>query len=321
MRSHIRRDNGYMGITMLELNPNEPAEQPAGDLIKDSTEATVMADVVEARQTVPVIVDFWAPWCGPCRQLTPALEAAVKDARGKVKLVKVNVDENQAIAAQLRVQSIPTVYGFWQGQPVDGFQGAVPGSEIKAFIDRLVTAAGGEAGGGLTEALESAEAMLDEGAVADAAQVFAAVVQEDPQNAAAYGGLARAYLALEDVEKAEQVLTNVPEDLASTPEIEAVRAQIELARQAADAGPVGELRAKVEANPEDHQARLDLAQALYAAGDAEAAVDELLESFRRDREWNDGAAKAQLFTIFEALKPNDPVVLNGRRKLSSMIFA
>ena len=304
---------------MLELNPNAPVE-PLDDLIKDSTEATFMADVVEASQTVPVIVDFWAPWCGPCRQLTPAIEAAVTDARGKVKLVKVNVDENQGIAAQLRVQSIPTVYAFWQGQPVDAFQGALAGSELKAFIDRVVEAAGGEAGGGLSEALESAEAMLAEGAATDAAQVFAAVLAEDPNNAAAYGGLARTHLALDQVDQAAQVLLTVPEEIAAAPEIDAVRAQIELARQAADAGPVTELRAAVDASPEDHQARYDLAQAHYAAGEADAAVDQLLEIFRRDQEWNDGAAKAQLFTIFEALKPNDPVVLNGRRKLSSMIF-
>ena len=305
---------------MLELNPNPPAELP-GDLIKDSTEAAFMADVIETSQKVPVIVDFWAPWCGPCRQLTPAIEAAVTEARGKVKLVKVNVDENQGIAAQLKIQSIPTVYAFWQGQPVDGFQGALAGSELKAFVDRVIEAAGGEVGGGLSEALESAEAMLAEGAAADAAQVFAAVLGEDPNNAPAYGGLARTHLVLDQVDHAEQVLLGVPDEISTAPEIEAVRAQIELARQAADAGPVAELRVAVEANADDHQARYDLAQGLYAAGDADAAVDELLELFRRDSEWNDGAAKAQLFTVFEALKPSDPVVLNGRRKLSSMIFA
>ncbi len=304
---------------MLELNPNAPAE-PQNDLIKDSNEAAFMADVIEASQTVPVIVDFWAPWCGPCRQLTPAIEAAVTDARGKVKLVKVNVDENQGIAAQLRIQSLPTVYAFWQGQPVDAFQGALAGSELKAFIDRVVEAAGGEAGGGLSEALDSAEAMLADGAAADAAQVFAAVLGEDPNNAAAYSGLARTHLALDQVDQAAQILLTVPEEIADAPEIDAVRAQIELARQAADAGPVAELLAAVDASPDDHQARYDLAQALYAAGDADAAVEQLLDIFRRDQEWNDGAAKAQLFTIFEALKPNDPVVLNGRRKLSSMIF-
>ena len=304
---------------MLELNPNAGA--PAEDLIKDASEATFMADVIEASQTVPVIVDFWAPWCGPCRQLTPALEKAVTEARGKVKLVKVNVDENQAIAGQLRVQSIPTVYGFWQGQPVDGFQGAVPASEIDAFIAKLVEASGGEADGGLGEAVEVAESMLAEGAAVDAAQTFAAILGEDPANAAAYGGLVRSQLALDQLDQAEQLLENVPEDIAGAAEIEAAKAQLQLAKQAADAGPVAELRAAVEANPDDLQARFDLAQALYAANDAEAAVAELLELFRRDREWNDAAAKVQLFTIFDALKPEDPIVLNGRRKLSSLIFA
>ena len=305
---------------MLELNPTAPSA-PAGDLIKDSSEATFMADVVEASQSVPVIVDFWAPWCGPCRQLTPAIEAAVTAAGGAVKLVKVNVDENQAIAQQLRVQSLPTVYAFWQGQPIDAFQGALPASEIKAFIDKAIEASGGEVDGGLSEALETAESMLEEGAAADAASIFAAVLGEDPQSAAAYGGLARTHLALDQIDEAAQVLLTVPEALSSAPEIEAARAQIELARQAADAGPVDELRAAVDADPDDLNARFDLAQALYAAGDAEEAVTQLLESFRRDREWNEGAAKAQLFTIFEALKANDPIVLNGRRKLSSMIFA
>ncbi len=306
---------------MLELNPNASTEAPT-DLIIDSSEATFMEDVIEASKTVPIIVDFWAPWCGPCKQLTPAIEAAVTEARGAVKLVKINVDENQGIAGQLRVQSIPTVYAFWQGQPLDGFQGALPGSEIKAFIDRVVEASGGEAaGGGLSEALESAEAMLEEGAVSDAAQVFSAVLGEDPANAAAYGGLIRAHLAADQLDKAKELLDNAPEEMTNAPEIEAVRAQLELAEQAANAGPVAELRAAVEANPDDHQARLDLTQALHASGEVEAAVDELLESVRRKSDWNDGAAKAQLFTIFDALKPDDQIALDGRRRLSSLLFA
>ena len=302
---------------MIELGSQPPAE----DLIKDVSEADFMAEVIEASQTVPVIVDFWAPWCGPCKTLGPALEAAVTKAKGAVKMAKVNVDENQMIAGQLRVQSIPTVYAFWQGQPVDGFQGALPPSEIDAFVERTIKAAGGDVSGGLDEAVAAAEEMLDEGAATDAAQTFAAILQEDPANAAAYAGLARAHIAMDDLDQAEAILNGAPAEISSAPEIEAAFAQLELARQAADAGPVGELTAAVEANPDDHQARFDLAQALSAAGQTQEAVDQLLELFRRDAEWNDGAAKQQLFTLFDALKPNDPVVLNGRRKLSSLIFA
>ncbi|MAY85416.1 MAG: thioredoxin [Pseudooceanicola sp.] len=295
---------------------------PADDLIKDTTEATFMADVVQASQDVPVIVDFWAPWCGPCKTLGPMLEDAVRAARGAVKMVKVNVDEAQNIAGQLQIQSIPTVYAFYKGQPVDGFQGALPGSEVKAFVDRVVKQGGGEAPGDqLAEAVEAAEQMLEEGAAVDAAQTFSAILGEDPAHAGAYGGLVRAHIAMGEIDKAEAILNGAPAEISKTAELEAAHAQIELARQAADAGPVAELEAAVEADPANLQARFDLAQALYAGGRVQEAVDHLLELFRRDREWNDGAAKAQLFTIFEALKPNDPVVLNGRRKLSSMIFA
>ncbi|MDV7145155.1 tetratricopeptide repeat protein [Tropicimonas sp. TH_r6] len=306
---------------MLEFG--QSPSQPAADLIKDGTEETFMPDVVEASQEVPVIVDFWAPWCGPCKTLGPMLEQAVTAAKGRVKMVKIDVDQNQRLAQMLSqqglpLQSIPTVVAFFKGQIADMFQGAQPESEIKAFVERVAGLAGD---GGLGEALEAAETMLAEGAAADAAQTFAAILGEDAANAAAFGGMVRAYLALGETEQAEGFLNAVPPELAGKPEVEAARAQLELARQAADAGPLGELRAAVEADPANHQARFDLATALHAAGDVEDAVAELLELFRRDREWNDGAAKAQLFTIFDALKPTDPVVLNGRRKLSSMIFA
>lgn len=302
----------------MELNLSGVAD----DLIKDSDEANFMTDVVEASQTTPIIVDFWAPWCGPCKTLGPQLESAVRAAKGAVKMVKVNVDEAQMIAGQLQIQSIPTVYAFFKGKPIDGFQGAVPQSELKAFVDRVVKAAGGEAeDDGLAEAVEAAEDMLAQGDAADAAQTFAAILGEDPNHAAAYGGLVRATIAGGDLDQAEALLNGAPIEISKAPELEAAHAQLLLARQAANAGPVADLTAAVEANPADLQARFDLAQALYATGNAAGAVDHLLDLFRRDREWNEGAAKQQLFTIFGALKANDPVVLNGRRKLSSMIFA
>ncbi|WP_299936849.1 thioredoxin [uncultured Pelagimonas sp.] len=303
---------------MLELGGAAPV---AGDLIKDVTEADFMKEVVDASMETPVIVDFWAPWCGPCKTLGPQLEAAVTAANGAVKMAKINVDEAQMIAGQLQIQSIPTVYAFWQGQPVDGFQGAVPESEIKAFVERVVEAGGGDASGGLDAALDAADEMLEAGEASDAAQTYAAILGEDANNARAYAGMVQAHLALDDLDQAEAILNGAPAEISNAPELEAAHAQLELAKQAADAGPVAELSAQVEAEPDNHQARFDLAQALHANGDAENAVAQLLELFRRDREWNDGAAKAQLFTIFDALKPNDPVVLNGRRKLSSMIFA
>ncbi|OJI93816.1 putative thioredoxin [Planktotalea frisia] len=303
---------------MIELGGGAAA--PVGDLIKDVNEDTFMQDVVDASQEVPVIVDFWAPWCGPCKTLGPALEAEVTAAKGAVKMAKIDVDQNQMIAGQMQVQSIPAVFAFYKGQPIDGFQGALPPSEIKAFVERVIEAGGGDASGGLDDAIEAAAVMLEEGDASDAAQTFAAILEEDDQCVAAYAGLARSHLAMDEADQAEAVLNGVPAEISGDAMIEAAFAQLELARQAAQAGPLAELTAAVEANPDDLQARFDLATALNANNQTQDAVDVLLEIFRRDREWNDGAAKTQLFTIFDAIKPEDPIVLNGRRKLSSMIF-
>lgn len=308
---------------MLELGQTTGATPAAADLIKDGTEATFMADVIDGSADVPVIVDFWATWCGPCKTLGPMLEAAVTAAKGKVRMVKIDVDREQRLAAALAqqglpLQSIPTVVAFFQGRPVDMFQGAVPQGQIKEFIARLTALVGD---GGLAEALAAAEQMLAEGAALDAAQTFAAILEEEPENATALAGLARAHIALGELDQAEAVLNAAGPAMAKSPLLEAVRAQIALARQAAKAGPLADLSAAVAANPADHQARFDYALALHAAGQVQEAVDELLELFRRDREWNQGAAKAQLFTIFDALTPQDPIALTGRRRLSSLIFA
>ena len=240
---------------MLEFG-QKPAAPAGGDLVRDVSEAEFMTEVIEASREVPVIVDFWAPWCGPCKTLGPALEAAVIAAKGKVRMVKVNVDENQMIAGQLRIQSIPTVYAFWQGKPVDAFQGALPGSEIKAFVDKLSGLAGD---GGLGEALDAADQMLAEGAAVDAAETFAAILGEEPDNARAYAGLVASHIAMGNADQAEGLLGAVPAVISAAPEIEAVRAQLALLKQAANAGPVADLLDRVLANPNDHQTRFELA--------------------------------------------------------------
>jgi putative thioredoxin len=293
---------------------------PGSDaLIKDGTDATFLADVVDASMNTPVIVDFWAPWCGPCKTLGPMLEKAVTEAKGKVRLVKIDVDRNQMVASQLRVQSIPAVFAFVGGQPVDGFMGAQSAAQIKAFVGRLIAAGGPDAG--LEQALEMAETMLDEGAVADAAQTFGAILGEEEGNVRALSGLARAHLALGEIERARAVLNLAPKGKENDPAIAAARAQIDLAEASAGAGEADELMAKLDRDPNDHQARFDLAMALVAEGDAEGAIEALLELFRRDREWNEGAAKAQLFKLFDSLGPKSEAAQRGRRRLSSMIFA
>ena len=301
---------------MLEFEQNTD-----GSVIQEVSEANFMQDVVEASKEKPVIVDFWAPWCGPCKTLGPQLEEAVRAANGAVKMAKVNVDENQMIAGQMQVQSIPTVFAFVNGQPVDGFQGAVSGSEIKAFVERVVAANSGETEGGLDSAVQSAEQMFEEGDFEAAIETFSAILQEDTNNVKSYIGLMKSHIELGDLDQAESILNGIPLEISQKPEVESVHAQLELAKQALDAGPISDLDKLVEKNPDDHEARFKLAQALHGSGQVEDAVDQLLELFKRDKEWNDEAAKSQLFVIFEALEPNNPIVLNGRRKLSSLIFA
>jgi len=302
---------------ILGQKPADGGASPDG-LIKESSERTFVADVLEASREVPVLVDFWAPWCGPCKQLTPILEKVVREAKGAVKLVKINIDENQRIAAQMRIQSIPAVYAFRNGQPVDGFMGALKESDVREFVKRL----GGDTGPSpVDELLAIADEAVKAGDIGTAAQAFARILQEDPQNPAALGGLARCYLASGDVERAKQTLAMVPPEHEAHEAITAVQAQLKLSDQAQAAGDIAGLHAKSQSDPNDHQARFDLAVALAGRGQSESAIGELLEIVRRDRNWNEGAARKQLLTLFEALGAADPIVQAGRRKLSSLLFS
>jgi putative thioredoxin len=287
------------------------------DLIKDTTTKDFVRDVVEASRQVPVLVDFWAPWCGPCRQLTPVLEKAVRAAKGAVKLVKLNIDEHPQIPGQMGVQSIPAVFAFQDGKPVDGFMGALPESRVADFIARLI---GQESDDGNSE-LEAAEAALAAGDVNKAAQIFGEVLQKDSESAEAAAGLARCYIKLGDLARAEQTLALVPPAKAENAAAASARAALDLAKKGADAGDVTALRAMIDADPNDHQAGFDLALALNAKGDREGALDALLAIVAKNRGWKDEAARKQLLQLFEAWGGADPVTVTGRQRLSSLLFA
>ncbi|XSG81733.1 MAG: thioredoxin [Methyloligella sp. ZOD6] len=285
-----------------------------GGFIKNTTTAEFIKDVVEASRDVPVLVDFWAPWCGPCKQLAPALEKVVRAAKGQVRLVKLNIDEHPEIPGQMGVQSIPAVFAFKDGQPVDGFMGALPESRIQAFISRLI---GGDPG---TADLQAAEEALVAGDVNTAAQMFGQALQEDQENVQAAAGLAKCFIKLGELARAEQTLQLVPAEKANDPAMASAQAELDLAKKSEDTGDIDALREKVGADPADHQARFDLSLALNGKGDHMGAAEELLTIFQRDRDWNDDAARKQLLQFFEAWGPKDPATIKGRQKLSSMLF-
>lgn len=294
---------------------------PAPDLIKDASIETFEADVLKASMTTPVVVDFWADWCGPCKQLAPALEKAVKAAKGKVRLVKIDVDKNQMLAAQMRVQSIPTVYAFFEGRPVDGFQGAVAESAIKTFIDRLVGLAGGDSVGDIADHIDAADEAFNAGDIAAAADIYGRIAQAHEGDVRALAGLARCHVALRDFDRARAILDAVPAAKQNDSAVKSVRATIDLASGEGDAGDAAELAARVQRNPGDLSARFDLAGALIGAGDMEAAVEELLTIVERDRQWNEDAARKKLVTIFDALGGAHPLTARARRRLSSILFS
>lgn len=289
-----------------------------GDLIKDGTIQSFGADVINASLQRPVIVDFWAPWCGPCKTLTPTLEKLVRQANGAVQLVKINIDENQALAAQLRIQSVPTVYAFVSGQPVDGFVGAQPESKLKAFIDALVGSAGADP---LVDALEQGHAALERSDFKAAAKAFSAVLSEDPANAKAVAGMIRSYVGAGNASAARRLVDGLDPEIKAKPEVALALAAVELAEEGAKGGDVARLRKALEDRPDDPQARYDYAVALYGNGDAQGAIDELLSLFRADRTWNDEAARKQLVKIFDALGHGHPLAITGRRRLSTILFS
>ena len=295
----------------------------AGDanLVRNGSTATFMADVIDASHDAAVVVDFWAPWCGPCKQLGPALEKAVRDAKGTVRMVKINIDENPELAQQMRIQSIPAVYAFKDGRPVDGFVGALPDSQVKQFVGKLAAAAGGGASP-VAEAVALAKEAFTAGDLPRAANIFAQVAQHEPDNVDAAAGLARIAIAKKDLKQARAILEKIPSEHAGHAEVTAARAGLELAEAGAQAaGAVGELRGRLERNAADHQARFDLASALFASGEREEAVDQLLELVRRDREWNEQAARKQLVKFFEAIGLGDPLTVQSRKRLSSILFS
>jgi len=299
----------------------QPVAAGASPHIKDSNLETFAADVLEASREVPVIVDFWAPWCEPCKQLGPALEKAVAEANGAAKLVKVNIDENQEIAKQLRIQSIPTVYAFKNGQPVDGFMGAIPESQIRTFVQQLAGGAGHGGADHAAEVLAAADEAFQAGDISAAAQAYGHVLQDEPGHPKAVAGLARCYLKSGDVERARKTLQLVRPDGATDEAVRAVEAELKLREQASAAGDTDDLTAKLAADPTNHQARYDLALALDAKGDRESALTALLEIVKRDRKWNEDAARKHLVTLFEAMGPTDPRTVDARRRLSAILFS
>jgi putative thioredoxin len=304
-------------MTMLDSVAGAAAAAPEG-LIKETTTQGFMKDVIEESKRQPVLIDFWAPWCGPCKQLTPILEKVVKGAKGKVKLVKMNIDEHPAIPGQMGIQSIPAVIAFVNGQPADGFMGALPEGQVLAFIERLTK---GAVAGETKDLIAEADAALAAGDNEGAAAVYSEILAEDKASVGALAGLARTYVAAKEFEKAKQILTQVPEAKRNDAAVAAARAALEVAEQANSVGPIGELEQKVKANPLDHQARFDLAVALNASGKRPEAVDQLMEIVKRDRKWNDDGARKQLVQFFEAWGPTDEATVAGRKRLSSVLFS